>query len=214
MWNQRINLVIKIKGNSLSGNVQSSFDENDYLTLIFRLVNMLDKTKLDQKNVWKIVRQIRKSFLSQNTDPEHQTDIPSLLSDYYIKQNIDLVEEKLKLLNTPNTKIKDISDETLKFAANLFTYLNYFPSKDFYVFISVIKSESAKNILLALTSMVKTSQNAVKKSSTKIFTRTMDLFNLTFYRDMDVITKGKGIDNWRNDSKYYHETVRILGQIS
>ena len=38
--------------------------------IFFRLVNMLDMAQVDQKNVWKIVKQIRKSFLSQNTEPE------------------------------------------------------------------------------------------------------------------------------------------------
>ena len=179
---------------------------------MFRLVNMLDRTKLDQKHFWKIVKQIRKSFLSQNIDPTCQEE-NTLLSNDYIKNSIDDVEEELKL-NIAITPNKNATFESLQFAAHLFTYLNFCPTKDLFALPTVIKSESAKNILLALTSMVKTSQNAVKKSSTKIFTRTMDLFNLTFYRDMDVITKGKGIDNWRNDSKYYHETVRILGQIS
>ena len=52
--------------------------------------------QVDQKNVWKIVRLRRRSFLSQNTDPECQYK-NSLLSDTYIKDNIDVVEEKLKL---------------------------------------------------------------------------------------------------------------------
>ena len=179
------------------------------LTSIFRLVNILEMTKVDEKNVKKIVRQIRKSFFSVNIDPTCQEE-NTLLSDGYIKDNIDVVEEKLKL-NIGIALNKSVADETLKFAANLFTYLNYCPPKDFYV-LSVIKSQSAKNILLALISMMKTSQNAGKKSSTKIFKKAMEIFKLRIYRDIDKITKEKGIDNnGRDDFKHYSEILEVLG---
>ena len=171
---------------------------------------MMDRVKNNQENVWKIVKQIRKSFLSQNTEPECQ-DHETLLSDSYIKDNIDVVEEKLKL-NIETDHNKKVSDETLQFAANLFTYLNYCPNKDFHVLLSIIKSESAKNILLTLTSMMKTSQNAGKISSTKIFTKAMEIFSLFIYRDIDAITKEKGFDHLRNYNKQYIETLKVLGQ--
>ena len=76
----------------------------------------------------------------------------------------------------------------------------------------IIKSQSAKNILLALISMMKTSQNAGKKSSTRIFTKAMEIFRLIFYRDIDDISKEKGLlDDWTNDFKQYNETLKVLG---
>ena len=171
---------------------------------------MLDKVQFDQKNVWKIVEKIRKSFLSQLKDRKCQSDA-TLLSDSYIKNNIDVVEEKLKL-SVGITPKESVSDETLQFAANLFTYLNYCPNKDFHVLLSIIKSESAKNIFLALTSMMKTSQNAGQKSSIKIFTKAMEILKLNIFKDVDVITREKGIDVLRNDFKYYNETLQISGQ--
>ena len=169
---------------------------------------MLDMTQVDQKNVWKYVRQIRKSFLSQNSDPDCQYH-DTLLSDNYIKDNIDIVEEKLKLTKT-TTPHKNVSNKSLKFSANIFTYLNFCPTKDFYV-LSVTKSESAKNILLALTSMMKTSQNAGKQSYTKIFTKAMEIFRLSIYRDIDAITKEKGFHELRNNFETYNETLKVLG---
>ena len=166
---------------------------------------MLDSVILDQDNVWKIVRKIRKSYLFQLKDPECWM----LLSDSFIKDNIDVIEEKLKL-NIEINPNKNVSDETLAFAADIFTYLISCPSEDFYV-LSVIKSESAKNILLALTSMMKTSQNAGKQSYTKIFTKAMEIFRLFIYRDIDVITKEKGFDDWRNNSDHYYKTLKVLG---
>ena len=90
------------------------------------------------------------------------------------------------------------------------SYLNYCPTKDFYV-LSIIKSESAKNILLALTSMMKTSLNAGKKSSTKIFTKAMEIFRLFIYRYIDAITKIKGFDDQRNNLENFNETLKVLG---
>ena len=86
---------------------------------------MLDKVHLDQKNVWKIVRQVRKSFLSKNTNPI--CDIYSLLTDNHIKDNIETVVENLKLNTTYSTN-KNVSDKILQTAADMFTYLNLCPS--------------------------------------------------------------------------------------
>ena len=84
----------------------------------------------------------------------------------------------------------------MQFAGKLFTYLNYCPTKHFYVLSSITKSESAKNILLALKSMMKTLKN---------------IYRLSKYRDIDTITKEKGFVEWRNDFKHYNETLKVLG---
>ena len=137
----------------------------------------------------------------QHIDPTCQnSESDTLLSDSYIKDNIDIVEEKLKL-NKETSPNK-----------NLFTYLNYCPPKDFYVLSSITKSESARNILLALTSMMKTSKNAGKESYTKIFTKATEIMNLSIYKDIDVITREKKIDDMTNDFEYGNETLKILGQ--
>ena len=105
------------------------------LTSIFRLVIILDMTKVDQKNVWKIVRHIRKSFLLPNIDTTCQ-NVDPLLFDKYIKDNIDIVEEKL-IVNATTTPNIDVTNETLQLAAELFTYLNYCPTKYFYVLLEI-----------------------------------------------------------------------------
>ena len=156
------------------------------------------------------MKKIRKSFLSQLKDPECQ-DYNTLLSDSYIKDNIDVVEEKLKQ-DTEINQNKIVSNETLEFAANLFTFLNYCPQKDLnHVLSSTIKSKSAKNILLALTSMMKTLQNAGKKSITKIFTKAMEIFKISIYKDIYKITKNIRIEKLRNDFKHSDEILEVLG---
>ena len=67
-----------IQQGNLSGrknyNLILSFD------LINRLVNMLDMTKLDQENVWKIVKKTRISFLSECLDKRCQYHNPLLIN--------------------------------------------------------------------------------------------------------------------------------------
>ena len=60
--------------------------------------------------------------------------------------------------------------------------------------------------------MMKTSQNAGKKSSIKIFTKAMEIFKLSVFKDIYAITRGKGIDVLRNDFKYHNDTLQIIGQ--
>ena len=158
---------------------------------------MLVMTQINLENIWDIVRQIRKAFLSKYNDPKYpkKNPSPSLLSESNIKVNIGILEAKLEMNTTYSTN-EDISDKTLETAAEMFTYLNYYPSTELRVFSHLIEdlinSKSAKNILIALSSMIKTTQNAGKESLTKIFTKAMELYKLNIYSNIDKITKEKG----------------------
>ena len=173
-----------------------------------RIVNMFDKTQLNQENVWEIVKQTRKSFLSLQTDPCKESD--TQLSENFIKVNNDIVQEKLELKTFYDSN-KTVSDKTLQVAAEMFIYLNYCPR--YISFLEdLIKYDSAKNILLALTSMIQTSQNAAKESSTKVFLKALELFELSYYKDVDLITKETGVDNYQNNVKSFNETLSVLGK--
>ena len=58
--------------------------------IFFRLVNMLDMTLFNQKNIWKFVRQTRKEFLHQRPELECLNQ-NVLLSDSKIDENINVV---------------------------------------------------------------------------------------------------------------------------
>ena len=172
---------------------------------------MLDKVQPEEENVWKIVRQIRKSFLSQLKESKCNSEVETLVTDSNIKANIDVVEEKLKL-NTSYSTNKDISYKTLQTSADIFTYLNFCTNAEFRTLSTFLKdlfnSKSAKHILLALSSMMKTSKRSGNNSSTKIFSKTMEIFGLITYRDIDAITKEKGLDD---DFIHYNRTLKVLG---
>ena len=173
---------------------------------------MLDIKRLDQENVWKIVKLIRKATIQH-----YQYDLDcdrTLPIDYIIEDNIYFVEKKLHLNITSNLN-ENVTDETLKTAAEMFTCLNYCPNINFrYIseFLeNLIKYDSAKNILLALTSIRKMSQNAVKESSTKILMKAMEIFKLKSYKDIGAITKENGFDDFRNNSKSCKEIIKLSG---
>ena len=175
---------------------------------------MLDITDLDVEDIWKIVNDVRKSFLYKyGVDNVHKNckDSNTLISDEYIKENVDTVNEKLKLAitSTPN---KNITYETLVNAKNIFTYLNVCPTTGLNAFFDMRKkSESAKNILLALTSIMKTSQNAVQKSSTKIFLKAMAVLELRNFEIIFGMTNGEVIEACRKYSLNCNETLKVLG---
>ena len=89
---------------------------------------MLDMTKLDPENVWKIVKNIRISLLSEHTNLDCY--IP-MLSDEIIQGNINQVATELNL-NTSSTPNKNVSNSILQTGVEIFTYLNYCPKLFFY----------------------------------------------------------------------------------
>ena len=104
---------------------------------------MLDTTKVE--NVWKIVKKTRLSFLSEHSDPDCNND-KTLLSDTIIQENINNLAAELNL-NTTSTPNEIVSNETLKSAVEMFTYLNYCPSSSFKKIFSFSKYLFAENIL-------------------------------------------------------------------
>ena len=77
---------------------------------LFRLVNIIDEAKLDQENIWRIARMVRKSFLYE----DHGTYCTlaklnnAILSVDYIKNNINHFAEELNL-NTSSIPRDNIS---------------------------------------------------------------------------------------------------------
>ena len=176
-----------------------------------RLVNIFAMTKLDLESFWNIVREIRKSFLSENTNPDCDSD-NILLSDTIINDNINTVEEKLKL-NTTLPQNESLSDDTLQIGFQMFTYLNYCPATLFNFIRDIKESATPKDILLALTSIEKSSQNAIQRSSAKIFTKAMEVFKLNHYKNINTIAIEEGFHDCTMDNVVdsCKETIEILG---
>ena len=150
--------------------------------------------KLDLENVWNIVKETRKSFLFEAKEALSACQFnsnPSLLSPNVIQENQNKVEKELEF-NAKTTLYENVSERTLQTAAEMFTYLNQCPQEhkllSFYK--DLFKSASPKDIILALTSVMKTTNNLEKEKSVNIFRKVMESINLLNYEDLQIIIKG------------------------
>ena len=135
------------------------------LLYFFRLVNILLRAQKKDEQIWEIVKAIRKTFLLKYVEP---ISCYGEIAGSLIKANIDQMEEKLKL-NAHNMVFNNVTEETLNTAAEMFTFLSFCPDAKLLLFIDhVLKTDSLQNIILSLASMIKTSQNAIQRSSTLI----------------------------------------------
>ena len=116
--------------------------------------------------------------------------------------------EKLNLNTTitSSTPKENVSAETFQTAGEIFTYLNFCPPKGLSDFLSnLIKSESPKNIALAMMSLMQTTQNAAKKSSIRIFTKTMETFQLR-----EGLIRKKSVKRHGHDVTSHYQQSRVI----
>ena len=90
-------------------------------------------------------------------------------------------------LNTTSQPKKNISVKNLQIAGEMFTYLMYCPPNRFHLMIrEILNTESPRNIILALSSMMKTRYMAEKSLIT-----VMNIFKLDMFKQIQLITKRK-----------------------
>ena len=166
--------------------------------------------KLDHENIWRIAKFVRKSVLYEMPSPKCES---VLLSDDDVKSNIDYFAKELKLdpSSIPNNRV---SYQTLEVAGEVFTYLNYCPPNLIPLITHILKTETPKDIILAFTSIMKTSDRRVRESSKEIFLKIMESFKLKQYEKIQRITKGKCYTNgkFRNcTSNLNEEDLKLYG---
>ena len=138
--------------------------------------------------VWKIVKETRMTFLSRTIQKKCYRLIP-MLSDVNIQENINMVGEKLKVNTTTTDYIhENMTEHTLKTAAEMFTYLNFCPPKLLNFFDNLFNNASPREILLALMSSQGNSI-AEEQSFGKIFTKSMEFLKLDEYKILEGITQ-------------------------
>ena len=155
--------------------------------------------------LWNIVKETRKNYLSKNIGSECQNDDTLVRNDYLIG-NMRKVEEKL-LMNTSIIRtIENVSQETLEIGAKMFTYLNYCPPLPFKNLVKLLQelsqtdTLSPKDLLLALTSIMKSSQNAMKESSRKILRKTLKVLKLVQYENLEIVSNRMDFNNFFGNS--------------
>ena len=168
--------------------------------------------QFDLENIWKIVEKVRILFLHRNLEPECDY---SSLSDIYIQDIIVQFAEELNLTpsSIPKTPKDNITYQKLETAGQIFTYLMYCPPKLVPLVAQILKSETPKNIILALTSMIK-SPTIVPQSSRKILINVLTTLKLDQYETIQIITKGKCYINGKFGNcknNFNEEDLDLLG---
>ena len=99
---------------------------------------MLHKTNDNEEVVWKVVKEARRKFLSDNNFSDQfcrdwgisNGNEMAILPENHIEINIKEVEKNLKVEKTEEI-LNDIKDNTLQTAFDLFVYLNLCPNHEF-----------------------------------------------------------------------------------
>ena len=119
----------------------------------------------DQTTVWKFVEEARKKIFSAKTEPDCELTTQNgniIKADYgEIMENID------KQLNTfSNYDFQEnVSTKILQKGAEMFTYLYFCPPKKLSNFFrEVFSNGGIKDIVMAVTNIVKTRRNAEKQA--------------------------------------------------
>ena len=143
------------------------------------------------QDVWKIIKETRFSLLFVKPDQDCNRD-KTLVSDGNIQDILNNLAAKLKLNLTSNPN-KNVSDKILETAAKMFTYLNFCPSlmpKHNFLQAYLFKTGTPTEIILALISMMKTSQNVDEKGNIiEVFGTLMGYLKLESYKEVQSITK-------------------------
>ena len=152
---------------------------------------MLDKTKFDKETVWKIVKETRKSFLSEHTDPECQNQ-DTLLCDDCIQNILENLTTRMKI-NATSKPNKNVSDrKMLKTSSEMFTFLNFCPPRRFHSLVrSILENSTPRDIIFGLTSIMKTTRYAEKQLSVNTLLKVMEVMKLDHYEQIQLITKRK-----------------------
>ena len=159
----------------------------------------------DPEYVWKFVKNTRKSFLLENIDPPCITGI--ILYGSRIEKIINIVEDKLKI-NASVTPHENVTGETLQTAGEMFIYLTICPHKLLPFYYNLFKTSSPTQIALALTSVIKTSQNSAKEVSIQLLNKLLE--NSAQYQNILTITKDyKG--NKTKKQKLKDDIMKRLG---
>ena len=104
--------------------------------------------------------------------------------------------KELKLTTIPVID-RNVSVETLETAAEMFIYLTscLTAQKHLGLITHLLHNTTPKKIILAMISMIKSSENVEKKETVEIFNEIMKSFNLNQYEEIQIITKGQCYTN-------------------
>ena len=146
---------------------------------------MLQQNHDDIDNLWIIIKKVRKDYFSHNVDTECFIQI----AENDIKTVIDNVEENLIKKSTEYDSHDNITEDILQVGAEMFIYLNFCPPNKLMKFYKeVLLKQSTKDIILAMTNIIKTRRNAEKSTATRIWSKIDQKLRNLRYRVINSVT--------------------------
>ena len=112
------------------------------------------------------------------------------LVDNILFENImNVLQEKVQM-NTTIEPLENVTQETLETATEMFTYLFSCPPKEIISFYKhLLNTGTPKDIMIAMSNILRISQNAARESSYRIFIEAMTKMNLNQYGKNDIHTE-------------------------
>ena len=127
-----------------------------------------------------------------------------MLKSIVIEDIIDAIEQSQSI--SQSTDYENVTQETLETAGKMFTYLSLCPPNTHKFYYDLFTDESPKNIILAIISMLKTTRNANKISSDKIFLNVAEKLKINnHYRNIKDLTSA-------NCTTSCNEILNVLGR--
>ena len=158
------------------------------------------------------MEEVIKNYLLENPKPECD-GFNVFLNEETIKENFGILTKKMKVNSTVETTT--VSKDTLETSARMYTYLTYCPPKLLSMYRTLFMNSSPKKIILALSSILKTSDGAAKKTTGKIFTKVMEKLGLDQFKSIEMISEKENMycKECFLKKTNYNETLAILGQV-
>ena len=178
-----------------------------------RFVNMLQLYG-DIDSAWKIVKQVRKKFLTQIADPECHLTSVNQIGEHYIKTNIDDVENYLTIKPAYDDNLENITAYILKAGAEMFTFLNFCPPETLLKFYKeILLQGSTKDIILGITNIMKTRRNAHKSTATEVWNELNNKLKCLKYKMIESVTLRHNNNSIGKDSNQScFEELKSLGK--
>ena len=168
---------------------------------------MIHLSQSSTETIWNIVKESKSSQVNFDTGACDEHGL-----DKKIVSHVKAVENLLNI-NESTEIFRDITDESLKVAGEMFLYLNSCPYESypfefefwFKFYDDLFKNKSPEVIVLTISRMLKGKGNhsnkRLKTTANQLFTRLISLLSLK-YRNIQNITRGLSYSSWNGGAKF------------
>ena len=142
-------------------------------TKLFRFVNTVSDSKLNEKVIWNFIKVIRLEFLKKNgnvrCEASDDPDENSFIDEQEMENNLEKLSQMVQVIGSDQSN-KNLSKAAINVGAEMFVALNSCPSYHVKLYWNVIYGPESRIAVLAL-KIVKKANSNFKKDALKIFSK-------------------------------------------